>query len=69
MRHRSKKEHMSRKSVQVQRKGRPGLLPPLGVDFKTALGALLKTPPPPAGNKATRKAAQKLIRPTQKKRW
>jgi hypothetical protein len=26
--------------------GRPGILPPLGVDFETALGALLRTPRP-----------------------
>jgi hypothetical protein len=31
------------------RAGRPGLLPRLGVDFETTLGALLRTPPPPKG--------------------
>lgn len=43
-------------------KGRPGILPPLGVDFDTALGALLRTPPPLKGeatNRPKRKAAKK----------
>jgi hypothetical protein len=39
--------------------GRPGLLPPIGVDFDTALDALLKTPPPPKAEKPTRKKAAK----------
>jgi len=41
-------------------RGRPGILPPLGVDFKTALGALLRTPPPPKGEATDKpKAARK----------
>jgi hypothetical protein len=28
---------------------RPGLIPPLGVSFEAALGAMLKTLPPPKG--------------------
>lgn len=44
-------------------RGRPGLLPPLGVDFDTALGALLKTPPPPKGE-----ASEKLKRGRRKVR-
>jgi hypothetical protein len=38
---------------------RPGLIPALGVSFEVTLGALLKTPPPPAGDKSTRKAVPK----------
>jgi hypothetical protein len=41
------------------RTNRPGMLPPLGVDFETALGALLKTPPPPKGEAAEKRKARK----------
>lgn len=40
-----------RPNATTARTGRPGILPPLGVDFETALGALLKTPPPPKGER------------------
>ncbi len=30
------------------------IVPPLGVDFETALGALLRTPPPPKDDKPKR---------------
>jgi hypothetical protein len=36
------------------------IVPPLGVDFDTALGALLRTPPPPKGEKPARKSAAKI---------
>jgi hypothetical protein len=50
----------------VLRKGRPGLLPPLGVDFDTALGALLKTPPPPKGEATDKPKARKRKAGTEK---
>jgi len=37
------------KKPKIERRGRPGIIPPLSVDFETALGALLRTPPPPKG--------------------
>lgn len=36
---------MSKRKAEPRRGGRPGLLPPLGVDFDTAVSALLETPP------------------------
>jgi hypothetical protein len=45
------------KKQPTTQRGRPGILPPLGVDFETALGALLKTPPP--GDKSTRKVSKR----------
>jgi hypothetical protein len=50
---------MAKKNIDAPKRGRPPILPPLGVDFDTALGALLKTPPPPKGEKPTRKRAGK----------
>jgi hypothetical protein len=57
-----------------EKRGRPGILPPLGVDFETALGALLRTPPPPKGEAADkpsvrkRKAGTKKAAPSKRKR-
>ena len=54
--------------------GRPGILPPLGVDFETALGALLRTPPPPKRDAADkpkvrkRKAGMEKAAPSKRKR-
>jgi hypothetical protein len=46
-------------SPTPERRGRPGIVPPLGVDFETALGALLKTPPPPKGEVADKPKLKK----------
>ena len=53
--------------VDTTTKGRPGLLPPLGVDFETALGALLKTPPPPKGGAADKPKIRKRKPATRRK--
>lgn len=46
-------------SVPYIQSGRPGILPPLGVDFETALGALLRTPPPQKAAATDKARAQK----------
>jgi hypothetical protein len=50
---------MAKREPKQPRRARPGILPPLTVDFETALGALLKTPPPPKDNKKAAKRARK----------
>lgn len=47
---------MVKRGEPLKRKGRPGLLPPLGVNFDDALSALLKTPPPPKSEQTRKRA-------------
>ena len=50
---------MVKRGERTGRTGRTGILPPLGVDFETALGALLRTPPPQKGEAADRRKVRK----------
>lgn len=50
------------------RKNAAAQLPPLGVDFETAHGALLTTPPAPHGTAGSRKAVPKKPKKVKKKK-
>ena len=41
------KKRALRPDEALKPRGRPGIIPPLGVDFETAIKGLLGTPPPP----------------------
>ena len=62
----SKKAAQKRSVADASGKGRPGLLLPLGVDFETALGALLRTPPPPKGEATDKPRVRKREAGTEK---
>lgn len=58
---------MRKRKEEPRRRGRPGLLPPLAVDFETAVSALLQTPPPPPETTGSRKVKPKARKGRKRK--